>query len=336
MIKFLYFTDVHAKGISPSTRTDDYPRTVDAKLKEVFQIGHENDVDAFLLGGDLFDTAFTSPGYIIHLGELMRVHLKGKHIYGIWGNHDMEAWNPNSIRKLSIGVFEAFANFFHILDRFPKRFTGKSGQTVRLSGVSSYPGMDRHVFDDDGNIIEHRSRDYIVKEEEDGLPRIHIVHGYLSPTAILDNIHHTVIEEMFETEATVTLTAHEHKGFPITKTSKGLVYNPGALTRVSASYSEMNRSPRVALITIHDDGTPEIEPIPLKTALPGSEVMDRSVIEEKNRKEAIISEVRGNMKEVLGSIELDEIDLSVIMENMRESVEPAVFEDVAKRLKINL
>ena len=334
MLRFLYSTDWHIKGKNPATRTDDYPETIESKIRDYFRLGQELNVDAFLAGGDYFDSPHTASEVVTRFGKIIQEELKGKQLYGVWGNHDEIGWNPKSVKKVSIGVFEEFSNFFHILDRTPFLFKGSNGETVKLSGISAYPQLDKHIFvPDTEEILEHRSRDYVI-EETDGTPHIHIVHGYLSPQPILETINHTVISEMKHTKATVTLTAHEHGGFPVTETDNGLVYNPGGLGRVHASYTEMNRMPKYALVTIHSDGRPEIEPIQCRVAKPGKEVMSRERIEEKAQKEAVLSVARDNIKEVIKGINIKGIDLNVILNSYQDKLKPKVFEEAKKRLKL--
>jgi exonuclease SbcD len=332
MIKFMYSTDWHTKSKSPSTRTDDFPSTIEAKITNWFQMGHQLGVDFFLCGGDFFDTPYTSDEYVIRIGKIIEKELKGKHLYGIWGNHDIQGWNPNTVTKSPIGVFQTFSPYFTILTRNPTILTSKDGQKVKLTGVSSYAQLDRHILDPDtGDIVQHRSRDWVV-EESDGTPHVHIVHGYLSPKPILDTILHTVIDEMKHTKATITLGAHEHTGFPITKTKHGLVYNPGALGRVFASHAEMNRMPKYVLCTINDDGTPELKPIQCPIAKDGQDVMDRTALDEKKAKEAILEEAKGNIREILKGIDIKGIDLNVIMSAYEKTTSHKVFLEAKRRL----
>lgn len=333
MIKFLYSTDWHAKGKSPSTRTDDYPTTIVAKITHFFQLGHELGVDAFLCGGDYFDSPYTSAEFVTHIGKTIQRELKGKTLYGVWGNHDVIGWNPQTVKRTPIGVFQEFSPFFTILERKPLTFVAKNGEKVNLSGISSYAQLDRHLTDEEGNILHHRSRDYVI-EETDGTPQIHIVHGYLSPKPILEDIPHTVIDEMKHTKATVTLMAHEHTGFPVTKIDNGLVYNPGALGRVFASHAEMNRMPKYALVTIFEDGTPEIQPIQCPIAKIGTECMDRSLLDAKKEKEAILKEAKGNIRELLKGMSFEGIDLNQILMKYKESTPPDVYEEAQRRLKL--
>lgn len=333
MIKFLYSTDWHAKGRSPSTRTDDYPSTIEAKILHFFELGHSYQVDGFLCGGDYFDSPHTSSEYVTKIGKIIEKGSGDKPFFGVWGNHDVTGWNPKTVKRSSIGVFQEFCSKFQILTEEPHLFEA-NGQKVKLSGISSYAGLDRHVTEEGTeNILEHRARDYVI-EESDGIPQIHIVHGYLSPKPILDDIPHTVIEEMKHTKAAITLTGHEHEGFPVMKIDNGLVYNPGALGRVFASHSEMNRMPKYVLVTIHDDGTPELEPIQCSIALPGEKVMDRSALDEKKEKEMRLREAKGDIKEILKDINIAGIDLNQILAKYKENTKPEVFEEAKKRLEL--
>lgn len=324
-------TDPHLKGKSPSTRVDDFTSTMELKLKDFFAFGHEQNVDFFACGGDFVDSPYTSSRFAKRVGQLLKSELKGKEMFFSWGNHDMIAWNPNTISDTSFGLFEAFADEMTMLSKQPIHRT-YNGQTISLTGINSYAKLDRHLVDEEGNILEHRSRDYVIEETD--TPRIHIVHGYLSPKPILEDIPHTVIEEMRHTKATITLTGHEHTGFPVTQLDHGLVYNPGALGRVFASHTEMNRMPKYALCTIADDGTPTIEPIQCRVAKDGKEVMDRTALDEKKKREQILLETKGNIREVLSKINIGSIDLDTIILRFKDDVSKDVYEEAKRRLHI--
>lgn len=332
MFSFLYSTDWHVKGKNPVTRKDDYSQTLELKLKDFFETGHRLGVDAFLAGGDFFDSPFTSSEVVTKFGKIVEEGLKDKHLYGVWGNHDVVGWNPKTVKKSSIGVFQEFCKSFTILDREPIVLE-KDGLKVNLTGVSAHAMLDTEVLDDEGNVIKHRAADWIVSETN-GNPHIHIVHGYLSPVPVLDGIRHSLISEMKHTKALITLGAHEHTGFPVTKIDNGYVYNPGALGRIKASYEEMNRMPRYAHVIINDDGTGEIMPVPCSVAEKGTEVLDRSVIDEKRAKEAKIKLARENIKDVLQNMNIKMVDLRTILEGYKEDTKPEVYQEVRKRLRL--
>lgn len=329
MIQFVYYTDPHAKGVSPSTRIDDFPRTVEAKLQDIFAYGHEQNVDFFACSGDFVDSPYVSASYMSRLGEILAS--AGKPHYYTWGNHDMMAWNPSTIQDTTIGLFAKFQKDFHLLTKEPTYVTF-NGQEIALTGVSAYASLDRTITVDGKEL--HRSRDYIVKKQRD-VPHVHIVHGFLSPRPILEDIRHTVVSEIEDTEADLTLTGHDHNGFPLIVLPNGQqVINPGGLSRVFASHSEMNRMPQFLHVVISDDGSITVKPIQSRIALKGHEVMDRSLLDEKKMKEELLKATKGSLKEVLAKVNIEKIDLKTIVSRFKEDIEPEIYEEVTRRLGI--
>ena len=139
---------------------------------------------------------------------------------------------------------------------------------------------------------------------------------------------------MKHTKAKITLTGHEHTGFPVTKTDHGLVYNPGALGRVFASHTEMNRMPKIALCSIDDSGTAEIQPVQSRVAKDGKDVMDRTLLDEKKLREQILLETKGSIKEVLSQINIGNVDLRLIINRFENEVKREVYDETKRRLKI--
>ena len=331
MITFLYTTDAHAKGKSPSTRVDDFPSAIARKLRNFFEVGHSMNVDFFAFGGDWVDSAYTSTKYTKKLGQILKEGAGDKEIFHVFGNHDVIAWNPATAEETAFGLFEYFNDNMVLLTSKPTYRT-YNGQKIALTGISSYAQLDRTIELADGTEA-HRSRDYIIEDNE-GLPWVHIVHGYLSPKSILDDIPHTVIDEMRHTKASITLTGHEHTGFPVTRIDNGIVYNPGALGRVFASHTEMNRMPQYALCTIHDDGSVSVEPIQCPVAELGHHVMDRTALDEKKAREELLVQAKGNIEEVLKEINIEGIDLRTIMGRFKDKVSPEVYKETMRRLQL--
>lgn len=333
MVKFLYMTDPHLKGSSPSTRLDNFPLTMENKLNDFFAYGHEQEVDFFMCGGDFTDTPHTAQSYVRKIGKLIKNGLKGKEMFFVWGNHDVVAWNPSTIKDTSFGLFETFCEEMTLLTESPITRT-YNGETISLSGISSYAKLDRNIEDEEGNLLEHRARDYIVRQEPGEPPRIHVVHGYLSPDPILEDIPHTVIGEMLDTDAVITLTGHEHTGFPVMKTKHGVVFNPGALGRVFASHTEMNRTPQYAFGTLDGQGNADVRPVQCRVAKKGTEVMDRTLLDEKRKREQMLLEARGGIREVLAQINIESVDLRTIITRFEGEVSPEVYAETKRRLHL--
>jgi exonuclease SbcD len=334
--RMFYSTDWHWTLQTPEARLDDYADSLEKEIRCFFQMGADLGCDCYGVGGDFVDSAFLRPRSITRLGEIIRQELTRtrKKLYYILGNHDLDAYNPNSITGTAFGVFLHFFDEHMIrLGRTPLMINGKNGHPIQLSGVDSYSLMDKNVYNEHNEIILPRSRDWVVAAEN-GIPRIHMAHGFLSPKPILDSIPHTVIDEMRHTQATVTLGAHEHGGFPITRIDNGLVCNPGALGRVFASRSEMMREPQFMMVLIHPDGAPELTLIKCPVSAPGDLIMNRDALDEKKARDAFLTQVRDSVEDVMEDINITALDLRLIMGRYKENTRPAVYREAERRLRL--
>lgn len=329
-MKFIYMTDPHIRGGSPSTRLDDYSETILGKVSNWLEIGNELGVDFFLCGGDIFDSPHTSNRVVKRFIELLDKGLGGKELFFVWGNHDVHGWNPNTAIDTSMGLVASFYENVTVLSKEPTK-REYDGVTVSLTGVSSYAMLDKDV-EDDGEIIEHRSRDYILKEKSADVD-IHVVHGYLSLVPILEDIPHTVVSDMKETKADFTLTGHEHTGFPPQVLEDGrVICNPGALGRVFASITEMNRMPQYFLGE-YKDGKVSFKLIPCPVARSGDDIMDRKALDEKKKQEILLKEAKGDIKEILSTINVEKVDLDAVLQTFKGKVEEKYYDEAIKRLE---
>ena len=90
------------------------------------------------------------------------------------------------------------------------------------------------------------------------------------------------------TTANIVFTGHDHMGYGIynRKADDVLFINPGSLLRISASVGEMERKPRVAILSVDTLSRKwEADFINLECARPGEEVLDRSAIEENKERQ---------------------------------------------------
>ena len=119
---------------------------------------------------------------------------------------------------------------------------------------------------------------YIVKDVDPKADySIHMVHGMLLNKPFIKGIPYTLIDDIKSTKADITLSGHYHSGFGIIKSENKYFINPGSLIRITNSLREIERTPEVVLIEI--DNNIDIKLIPLETALPGEEILDREKIE---------------------------------------------------------
>lgn len=275
MIKLLYITDTHFRGVPPVGRTDDFLVSIKTKLAEVAQIGKEENVDALIHGGDLFDTPEPGLGFA---GELLSTLMSGLQVpmYAVPGNHDLYGHNQGSLPRTLLGLLSQLG-FIRPLGREPV-FIEKDGLVVQLTGQGYHADIDRRDW----------RHDYVVRKDSRATYAVHVVHGSVIPVSaavtlpFISNI--TIAEEVAEaTQADLTLVGHWHYPFEVCERGRWIV-NPGAMVRLSATQAEMERTPQVVLVRITDQGVTH-ECRPLATAKPGIEILSRAHIETAQSQE---------------------------------------------------
>lgn len=272
-MKFLYLTDSHLRATSPKSRLDNFFESSLLKHKEVFDLANKYEVDAVLHGGDLFDRPDVSIAVVSEFSKLL-MDLKAP-FYIVSGNHDIYGHNPETIPRTMLGLLNSIGLVHLIKD---KPVVIEKDKKVKIYGTPYIYGMDRDDHKD-AYIVQNRSdEDYI----------LHIIHGFLIDKPINEVISHTLISDIVETKADITLAGHYHTGFKTQCIQGKYFINPGAIVRISNNLVEMKRRPKVVLINL-EDGI-QLEEIYLKSAKPGPEVLDRSEIEQHQFKKAKLHE----------------------------------------------
>ncbi|RDV83247.1 metallophosphoesterase family protein [Ammonifex thiophilus] len=282
-MRFLFLTDTHLRGVNPANRKDDFVATLKAKLEEVVRLAEELEVTAVLHGGDFFDAPL--PG-LSAMGEFLAILTRlPAPLLVVPGNHDLHGQNPGTLSRTLLG-FLARIGQVRLLSSAPVYFEEK-GVRVKVTGAPYHYAID-----------EGDKADYIVKKGDCDVA-LHVCHGALIDRPQGTVIKYTLVDEVApRTEADYTLCGHYHLGYPdVCREGKWFI-NPGALVRLSASPAELNRIPKVVLI--HVEGRLWHEHIPLKSALPGAEVLDRQAIEEAafraRKREEFLAQLRALSK----------------------------------------
>lgn len=281
MMKLLFITDTHLRGTTPRSRTDSLPETQVAKLQEVAGLAQEYGVKAILHGGDMFDL----PGPALTVAAVTRIlRSSGADIYAVAGNHDLFAYNPATLDRTMLG-FLARMGLIKLLHPGERVYLKDGNVTVQLSGQHFHHQIDRR----------DPALDYAVAKENCDLA-IHMVHGMMTGRPIFPGVAHTPIETVAQlTEADYTLCGHAHFGFPDTELAGRHFINPGAMVRLTAHPVELQRSPSVVLLDFSAT-RPVHQQIPLITARPGEEVLDRTHLEEsvyrKERLALLLKDIR--------------------------------------------
>ncbi|MFZ5828356.1 MAG: metallophosphoesterase family protein [Bacillota bacterium] len=331
-MKILYLTDTHIRGTSPRSRLDDMPAALKAKLGEVVALAKEHQVAAILHGGDLFDRPDVAPAVA---REFLQVLVEAPcPIYGIAGNHDLYGFNPQTVVRTMLGLFDSFG-LFRLLRPGERVWVEEGGLRVQITGQEFHAELDRR----------DPVLDYCLRPEAEAGPEqlhrrsgeadfaIHLTHGMLLERPFFEGTAHTLLEAiMDQTVADVTFGGHYHPGFAKIHARDGRLFiNPGALVRLGSQRADFHRPVQVVLLTLEKGEPVRAELIPLATARPGEEVLDRADEEGQLAREQALADF------ILGigdASQFEVLEVQQIMERIAENggVPPTVKAEALRRL----
>ncbi|MCX7904375.1 MAG: metallophosphoesterase family protein [Caloramator sp.] len=267
-MKFLFFTDAHIRGSNPRSRKDNFFETLKEKLNELVDVAKENKVDHVIFGGDLFDRPDISLAVVKDFIKIIKKFPLP--ILCVIGNHDVYGQNPSTVNRTILGLLEELG-IVEFLSNSPKIVMTESKKTIQITGSHYYYDIDGAEKDS-----------YIVKEKNCDFS-IHVTHGFLLEKPFNDEVRYTLIDDIASlTLADITLVGHYHSGFGIKKYNDKYFVNPGAISRISSTVSEIYRIPSYAIIDI--DNNINISILKLQCAKNGEDVLDREkLLIEQNK-----------------------------------------------------
>lgn len=312
-MKLLFVGDLHLRGTNPRNRIDSYPEAAHAKLREVFELAEQHQVRAILCPGDVFDRPEVATGVLIETMDLMRKC--PVNFFTCPGNHDIYGYNLDTYNRSSLLLLSELVPKLHVL-LTPEEPVIFGSTTITFSPYSSRMDRDGYGYSP-ADRMPHTSL------------HIHVAHGMLlDHTPPFDRF--TLIQDV-KTEADIVLSGHDHTGFGVYHRADGKIFcNPGSLTRMSASISEIERRVQVALI---DTDTRNIELLPLQSAKPGSEVLDRSKIEADQKRQYAMEEFAALIQTGSGERVLLNIDDIVTMIAAQEHLPAEVVAATLKKIE---
>lgn len=310
-MRLLYFTDTHLRGTNPKNRKDDFVQTLENKLNEVVDIINNKDIDYVIHGGDLFDRPDISVSIVSKFAKILKA-IKVP-FYIVSGNHDMFGHNPLTINRTMLGLLDNL-DFFTVINKNEKILLTKENLTVQLTGQP-------YEYDVDDPL---KRKNYIVEcIDEKAKYAIHIVHGMLLEKPFVKGIPYTLLEDIKETKANITLSGHYHSGFKTSIIDGKYFINPGSMVRITNSLREIERIPQVVVINLNDNI--DIEYLPLKCALKGDLILDRSEIEKHIFKAERMHEFKQTIDSAL---DFDKMDINDVL------IEVSTSEGVSDEVKI--
>lgn len=316
-MKFLFFTDTHIRGNNPQNRIDDFVQTLNVKLREVFEIAKNEEVDIILHGGDIFDRPDISPALVREFVLLLNDYTFP--LYAVAGNHDIYGQNPNTLNRTMLGLLDSIG-IIKIIKPGEKIYFKDDLIKIQLTGQSYFYGIDRG----------DRSESYIVQKDSDVDFAIHMVHGMLLKKPFFEGMDYTLIEEISTTQADITLSGHYHSGFNSVQIENKYFLNPGGLVRINNSMNEFLRMPKIYIINIENKDL-SIEEIPLKCAQQGDKVLDRSKIEAFSFKEKKLAEF---MQSIYSTGQYNTINLNNIINEIshQDNIKTDVIQEALRRI----
>lgn len=342
---------MHERPSTPSNRIDSYHQSISEKREEIKGLGIKYKVDAFLQPGDFLNSHTYQNDFLLDvvskwsmvdtfdlikqysLGQLSNEEFQNKLIdskpipmIGAIGNHELIGDSLNSYKKTSLRFLEQIGFMQLATKEKPIIFEMENGKTVAITATHYHHGMDK----------KENLSDYII-EEKAGDYHIHIVHGYLTNKDMGNLFPHTLVDEIAHlTKADLTVTGHDHIGFPVMEVDGKYFVNTGAIPRMKSDLKEMKRKPKVLLIEVDEEKGLKLKTIYLKSAKKAEEVLDRTKIMQKKEQQGKMEEIKSivNKANVGKATNITEV-IQVISENEKFSnvIKDEVIERVTSKMK---
>ena len=290
-MKLLFFTDTHIRGTNPKNRKDIFIDAIEGKFMEIIDLIEEYEIDFVLHGGDLFDRPDVSISIVSRFAKIIdKIKIP---FYLISGNHDVYGHNPDTINRTMLGLLDVLG-IINIVKQDEQILLQKDNVTVQLTGQP-------YIYDIDK---PDNLKYYIPKEiDPKSSYSIHMVHGMLLDKPFIKGIPYTLIDDLKDTLADITLSGHYHAGFKTSKINDKYFINPGSMVRITNSLKEIERKPSVVFIELTDKIT--IKEIQLKSALPGKDILDRDEMERAAFKGERMLEFKQTIDEALDFEKMD-------------------------------
>jgi len=287
-MSFLIIGDIHGRVKTPISRKDNIEEVLTEKFKQIKKLIDKKNILAVVTTGDLLDKARVSNETLIFMRDL--IHSLEIPFLTIVGNHDMIGNSIENHSVSSLALLEEITENLKVLDDVETFFT-PDGEQVNF--FANHYGCESYS-------IETLSGYNII-----------IAHDMITET---EQMFDSTCYSDIQTNADLIICGHNHN-----KLEKAMIYNPGALLRLSAAKEDREREVEVGILSFAFESI-SIEPVFLEI---GSvdDVFSISEIEDKqemlsetmskilDQKLGEISSIRDILNSVLGSIEYVEEDL---------------------------
>ncbi len=290
-IRFITFTDVHISSVNPSSRKGNYEDDIFQKLRQIKAIGEKLKVDFFICAGDLFN--LKAPMRNPHALNSKLISLFKAFpapIYMTEGNHDLRQDSYETFDEQPLNVL--YASDALLQARNEVRTINNISVKIRSIPFQEEPDLstlDRADKEVDVNIfILH-----LYATLDGGMLFKSKLFSYEEISKLMDDVF--VLGHYHVDQGIETLTVNGKNQHFI---------NLGSISRGSLSDDDVNRQPKISLVTItKEDDKVRIEPATIKLKVkPVDEVFDL-VVHEREKKE------QQEAKEFVDKLKTDMIEI---------------------------
>ncbi|OPZ38442.1 MAG: Calcineurin-like phosphoesterase superfamily domain protein [Synergistetes bacterium ADurb.BinA166] len=243
-IRLLTSSDEHLADLAPGFRKDDYRGSVLRKLEWQGDMAKRFEADAVLRGGDFFHVKPANKTTMRTMAMAARIHRRYScPTYAMAGNHDMSNNDPDSVPGQPLGVMLDSGVFRPMRDE-----TFVSGSMkLRVVGVPYTTDIDVGGLHD---LVRKKDETYMVA----------FVHA-LAAMAPEEKIQSFFNERVFDYRdlvfdgcPDVYVFGHYHKDQGIVDHLGVRFVNLGAISRGALTFENLDRKPKVSLITADSRG----------------------------------------------------------------------------------
>lgn len=252
MTKFAFFTDSHLAGESPRHRTDNFPKSIVEKQREIYSVAEAENCDFVAFGGDWFNY-YRIFNYEVIADSMDIVCGSKLQTYLVVGEHDIYGHNMQTYPSSTLAFFVRRCGRMKIL-----------WEPVEVSGVVLH---GKHEPD--------KMPDVLAKPKDLNQVNILVCHELITCNDAPFEMIKT--DTLRNTGFDLIVSGDLHDGYPTHQVDGTWFVNPGSLARRATN--DAHRWPQMAIISIEKGQPPNIEIRRLKCGKPGSEVFGESIAE---------------------------------------------------------
>jgi exonuclease SbcD len=336
-VKFLVVGDPHIDTATPRSRKDDYCVAIWDKLREIKNLAIDNNVEAIIWLGDLFnkqDPSRVAHSLVYDLFQYFNNYPRNIRNLIALGNHDIRA-NADNWRKQPIGVIVAAGKSSGAIEPLWQDSTSENVYGKRIVCVGNV-NIEGSLFSYEADIDKNRTEYYKLHRPKTDRFTLKVTHSALLPDDANFFADFTRVGELAdrlskEESPELYLCGHIHTPFGLFSSKHINVYNPGSISRGALDEQVLEHKPQVGLLTV-EGGKWKVENIILKSAKPSEDIFKILEKKEQDIKDQQIAFLSGKLtSELLGgqfrAVNLSEaVETVLVSDNVKSEVKALVRE----------